>query len=130
MTPHDLRPDDELRDLLRRFDPPERGTAAQRAALQRRIAGDAAPVLAARSGATTAWWEFAAGWARMLIPLGVGTAAVAGAAIVWSSRVPPRAALAPLPARDTLVGVLPHDRTSRDLLDALVTPASDAGARR
>ncbi len=129
MTPHDLRPDAELHDLLSRFDATDRGNPAHAAALQRRIAADAEAVLAARRGSATTWWEFAAGWARTLIPLGVATAAAAGAAIIWSSRVPTRAA-ATLATRDSLVSAAPHDRTSQDLLDLLVTPAPDRGAQR
>lgn len=68
MKRDDLRPDEELRDMLRRFDAPERVSANQRVALLRRIAVDAEPLLAARRSSAPAWWEFTAGWARMLIP--------------------------------------------------------------
>jgi hypothetical protein len=123
MSPADLRPDPELRELLQRFDAPEADTDAQRRALRQRILADAATVLAARKGAPPAWWELTATWARMLIPLGVATAVAAGAIILRSPRVPPPRATTVVSAQDSLVGVVPRDQTSRHLLDLLVTPS-------
>jgi len=130
MKRDDLRPDPELRDLLRRFDAPEADTRVQRDALARRIRSGAEPLLAARRGAPPAWWEFAATWARTLIPLGVATALAAAAIIFWTSR-PVRHTLVPtIVTQDSLVGAVPRDPTSRHLLDLLVTPAPVPGSRR
>ena len=130
MTRDDLRADPELRDLLRRFDSPDVPTEAQRQALARRIDADARPLLAVRRGAAPHWWEFAATWARTLIPLGVAAGLAAAAVIFWTSR-PPRPTLAPvISARDSLVGVVPRDPTSRHLLDLLVTPSRTARSPR
>ncbi len=123
MRHDDLRPDHELRDLLRRFDSPDMATDAQRQALARRILTGAEPLLAARRGAPPAWWEFTAIWSRTLIPIGVATAIAAAAAIFWTSRPARRAELPTVTTQDSLVGAVPHDPTSRHLLDLLVTPS-------
>jgi anti-sigma-K factor RskA len=123
MTRDALRPDRELHDLLRCFDSPDRPTDAQRHALERRIATGAEPLLAARRGTPPTWWEFAATWARTLIPLGAATALVAAVVIFRTSR-PTKSPLAPtISTQDSLVGAVPHDPTSRHLLDLLVTPS-------
>ena len=126
MKRDDLRPDEALRDMLRRFDAPERVSADQRAALLRRIAVDAEPLLAARRSAAPAWWEFTAGWARMLIPLGVA-AAVAAGFMLWSVRTARQSMIAPMASPDALVSSLPRDRTSQRLLDVLVSPSALPG---
>ncbi|HEU4990322.1 MAG TPA: hypothetical protein VFT41_11105 [Gemmatimonadaceae bacterium] len=123
MKRDDLRPDPELRAMLRRFDAPAADTGAQRDALLRRMLADAEPVLAARRGAPPAWWEFAATWSRTLIPLGIATAVAAAMVIFWNSHATPRPALRTMAAQDSLIGAVPRDRTSQDLLDLLVTPA-------
>ncbi|MGH7670118.1 MAG: hypothetical protein ACRENQ_11560, partial [Gemmatimonadaceae bacterium] len=94
-----------------------------RQVLARRILAGAEPLLAARSGPSPAWWEFAATWARTIIPVGVATALAAAVVIVWTSRAASRAALPTLTTQDSLVGVVPRDPTSRHLLDLLITPS-------
>ncbi|HEX8724775.1 MAG TPA: hypothetical protein VF737_05230 [Gemmatimonadaceae bacterium] len=123
MKHDDLRPDPELRDLLRRFDSSGAATDAARQALARRIVAEGAPLLAARRGAPAAWWELTATWARTLIPIGVATALAAAAVIVWTSRQPRRALPSAVATQDSLVGAVPRDPTSRHLIDLLVTPA-------
>ena len=121
MNHRDLSPDPELRAILRRFDATDRPTADQRRALRRRIEAAAGPLLAGR--AHDAWWEFAAVWARTLVPLGLATAVAAAAFIFWASHANGvRAVLAPVPAPDSLVGSVHRDPTSRHLLDAVVAP--------
>ena len=127
MRRDDLRPDHELRDLLRRFDSPDSETDAQRQALARRILTGAEPLLDARRASPPAWWEFAATWARTLIPIGVATALAAAVVIVWTSRPPRREVLPTITTQDSLVGAVPHDPTSRHLLDLLVTPSPAPG---
>ena len=127
MKRDDLRPDEALRDMLRRFDAPERVSADQRAALLRRIAVDAEPLLTARRSAAPAWWEFTAGWARMLIPAGVATAVVAAGLMLWSAHTAQQSTLMPLASRNALVSSLPRDRTSQRLLDVLVSPLALPG---
>ncbi len=124
MKRDDLRPDHELRDLLRRFDAPDADTDAQRQALARRILAGAEPLLAARRGTPPAWWEFTATWARTLIPIGVATALAAAAVIFWTTRPARRDLLPTITTQDSLVGAVPRDPTSRHLLDLLVTPSS------
>jgi hypothetical protein len=126
MRHDDLSPDPALRDMLRRFDPASAVTPAGRQALARRIAAGASPILAARRRTAPSWWEFTAGWARTLIPLGVATALVAAGTILWASRTAARSAMIPVAAPDSLVGAVPHDHTSQHLVDFLVTPT---GAR-
>jgi hypothetical protein len=123
MKRDDLRPDAELRAMLRRFDSPDRVSPDQRAALQRRIAADAEPLLSARRPGSPAWWEFTAGWARTLIPLGVATAMVAAGLILWAAHTPVRQPLVRVASQDSLVSAVPRDRTSQHLLDLLVSPA-------
>lgn len=123
MRRDDLRPDHELRDLLRRFDSPDVATDAQRQALARRILIGAEPLLDVRRGAPPAWWEFTATWARTLIPIGVATALAAAGVIMWTSRPARRAVLPTIATQDSLVGAVPRDPTSRHLLDLLVTPS-------
>lgn len=123
MRRDDLRPDRELRDMLRRFDSPDHVTSDQRAALERRIAADAEPLLLARRPGAPAWWEFAAGWARTLIPLGVATGVAAAALILWAAHAAPRPMPARLIGQDSLVGAMPRDRTSQHLLDLVVSPS-------
>jgi len=129
MTPDDLTPDRDLRDILRRFDSPDRATPAQRRNLKRRIEAAAAPHLAERAGGAPAWWEFAAGWARTLIPLGVATALAAAALMLWAAKTDrARTVMMPVATQDSLVGSVRHDRTSQRLLDYLVTPALSGSA--
>jgi hypothetical protein len=121
VTRRDLAPDPELRAILRRFDAADRPTADQRRALKRRIEAAAAPQLAER--AHDAWWEFAAVWARTLVPLGLATAVAAAAFMFWASHANAvRAVLVPVPAPDSLVGSVHRDPTSQHLLDAVVAP--------
>lgn len=125
MKRRDLTPDRQLRELLARFDAPERATPAERRALKHRIEALAMPLLARRAGDTPAWWEFAADWARMLIPLGVVTALAAAALILWTARnARGPAMIAPMAAQDSLVGSATRDRTAQRLLDYIVAPAS------
>jgi len=129
MTPDDLTPDRDLRDILRRFDSRDRATPAQRRNLKRRIEAAAAPRLAERAGGAPAWWEFAASWARTLIPLGVATALAAAALMLWTARADrARTVMTPVATQDSLVGSVRHDRTSQRLLDYLVTPARSVPA--
>jgi hypothetical protein len=130
MSRDDLRPDPELRALLRAFDARDAANPADRDALARRILGDAEPILAARRGAQASWWDFTATWARTLIPLGVATAAAAAAFIAWSSHAARRPLLRAVSAQDSLVGAVPRDRTSQDLLDVLVTPSLEPRSGR
>ncbi len=123
MKRDDLRPDAELRDLLRQFDAPDVATDAQRQALTRRILLDAEALLAARGAAPAAWWELTAAWARTLIPIGVATALAAVAVIFWTTRPTRRAVLPTVATQDSLVGAMPRDRTSQHLLDLIVSPS-------
>ena len=123
MKRDDLRPDPELRDVLRRFDSPDVATDTQRLALARRILAQGEPLLAARRGTPAAWWELTATWARTLIPVGVATALAAAAVIFWTSRQVRPAVPATIVTQDSLVGAVPRDPTSRDLIDLLVTPS-------
>lgn len=127
MKRDDLRPDEALRDMLRRFDAPEHGSADQRTDLLRRIMSDAEPLLSARRSGAPAWWEFTAGWARMLIPLGVATAIVAAGLMLWSVRTARQSMITPMASQDALVSSLPRERTSQRLLDALVSPVALPG---
>ncbi|MDE3128159.1 MAG: hypothetical protein KGL38_09130 [Gemmatimonadota bacterium] len=121
MIRRDLAPDPELAAVLRRFEPSDPTTDDQRRALARRIETAAAPLLAERGNG--AWWEFAAVWARTLIPLGLATAVAAAAFIAWTAHAGgARAILDPVPAQDSLVGSVHRDRTSQHLLDAVVAP--------
>ena len=107
MRRDDLRPDDELRAMLRRFDSPERVSADQRDALLSRIGADADLLLAARRPGPPAWWEFTAGWARTLIPLGVATAMVAAGVLLWTAHGAPPRELPRVASQDSLVSAVP-----------------------
>ncbi|MDE3053822.1 MAG: hypothetical protein KGL38_11300 [Gemmatimonadota bacterium] len=121
MMRRDVTPDPELGAVLRRFDAPDPTADEQRRALKRRIEAAAAPLLAERRNG--AWWEFAAVWARTLVPIGLATAVAAAAFIAWTARAGAgRGALTPVPAQDSLVGSVRRDPTSQHLLDAVVAP--------
>lgn len=124
MRHDDLSPDPALRNMLRRFDPASDVMPPGRLALARRITADAVPILAASRRSAPSWWEFTAGWARTLIPLGVATALVAAGAILWASHTAAQRAVVPVAAQDSLVGAVPRDHTSQHLVDFLVTPTS------
>ncbi len=132
MRRRDVSPDPALAGLLARFDAPASATAAERSALQRRIAQRAAPRLANRAGDAPPWWTFAADWARTLIPLGVATALVATTLLLWNARGERHGlTIAPMAAPDSLVGAAGRDVTSQRLLDDLVTPLpAPASSRR
>lgn len=124
MMRDELRPDPELRRMLRSFDGRDHATGSQRAALVRRIAAGAERALAGQQPHALAWWDVAAGWAHALVPLGVATAILAAALIVWTVTVTPPRSVAPVPTADSLVSLVPHDRTSQDLLDLIVSPSA------
>jgi hypothetical protein len=121
MIRRDPLPDRELGAILRQFDAADEITPEQHRALKRRIEASAAAVFAQR--ADGAWWEFAAVWARTLIPIGLITAFAAAVVIVWASHTGTwRSLLTPVPAQDSLVGAAHGDHTSQHLLDYLVAP--------
>ncbi len=121
MIRRDVTPDPELGAILRRFEGADPTTDEQRRALRRRIEAAAAPLLAERGSG--AWWEFAAVWARTLVPLGLATAVAAAAFIAWTAHAGAAAAgLNPVPAQDSLIGSVRRDPTSQLLLDAVVAP--------
>lgn len=122
MTFEDLTPDHEVTDALRRFDHAPAPSASQLRGLARRIVSSAAPLLEPRRANTVAWWDYPAVWARTLIPLGVTTALMAVACILW-------AALAQLPVAPQRVadavpmrGVETENMVSQRVLFSLVAP--------
>jgi hypothetical protein len=134
MTLDDLTPDRELTDALRQFDHTAAPTPAELHALAHKIVSRARPLLQQRRAGTLAralgrtaaqalaWWEYPAAWARTLIPLGVTTALMAVACILWASlaRLPvaPPGVATSVPMR----GVEAENMVSQRVLYSLVAP--------
>jgi hypothetical protein len=85
------------------------------APLIQRIVAAAGPILDARRPKPSAWWEYAAGWARMLIPVGVTIGLAAGAGIAWATVADPM--MPPAPEPQALFGVVTNQVTSPELVD-------------
>lgn len=124
MKRDDLRPDPDLHAILRQFDANAQATPARRAALAQRIARDADAIFATRHPQPPVWWEFAATWARALVPLGLATAVAAAAVIAWNVVTTPSQVQPLAITDDALVGLAPGTHTSNDLLDLLVSPSA------
>lgn len=82
MKHDDVTPDRAVGDALRAFEPATPSVDDVHA-LARRITAAAEPLLARRRNAL--WWDYAASWARTLIPIGVTAAVAASACIVWAA---------------------------------------------
>lgn len=119
-----LNRDRELSGALRRLDPPS-PTPAQMSALARRIVAGAGPALAARRRDANRWWEYAAMWAGMLLPLGFATALVAAACITWIS-IAPRRSPSPSPERVALLRAVARGDAPRELVDLALGGTTDA----
>ena len=117
MTLGDLTPDRELARTLRAFDGTPARSRAELDGVARRIIAAADPLLAQRGDHAGPWWLFAVDWARALIPIGVTTALVATACIVWTARAPPGQQLA-----GALPAAVATDGLTQRLLYTLVAP--------
>lgn len=113
MKPHDPRGDPRIAEALRRAEVPLSDRAMQ--PLVRRIVAAAGPLLDTRRPTPSVWWEYAARWARTLIPLGVTVALAAGVGMVWVSVSDPM--LPPSPESGALVGVVTNQVSSPELVD-------------
>jgi negative regulator of sigma E activity len=91
--------------------------------LARRIDAAAVPILAARRQSVSrsvVWWDFAAEWARMLVPIGV-TIAAACVAVLWLMRpVAPVAAQSVSPRPSTIAVAVRHGAPAPELVDRAV----------
>ncbi len=91
--------------------------------LARRIDAAAVPIFAARRQGvrpSVMWWDFAAEWARTLVPIGV-TVAVACVAVLWLMRpVAPVAAQSVSGASSTIVVAVRRGAPAPDLVDRAV----------
>lgn len=121
MTLDDFKPDRELRDALRRFDRAPPRSAPELTALTQRVVANAAPILAQRGGRVS-WWEYPAAWARTLIPLGLSTAVLAAAGILWATFVRQPAASQPVAASPAARRAETETMESQRLLYMLVAP--------
>ena len=110
----------DVADALARFESANGASQWELGVLARRIVAKAEPLLAARRQGVTAWWQYPAVWARTLIPLGITTALVATACILWATLAPLPVPSEHLAMRDTLLGSTTSDALSQRLLDALV----------
>jgi hypothetical protein len=129
MKPRDSHSDRELARAIRRLDPPA-PTATQMAALARRIATCATPLLDARRRGASRWWEYAAAWAGTLLPLGVAAALVASVCLVWSSAAQTSARPHAV-ERTALLRAVTNRAPSGDLIDfVLDAPAAEHQAAR
>lgn len=117
MKNEDVPPDQQVVDALRQFDHVPAHTPAELSALSRRIVSRAHALLDDRR-VRAQWWEYPAGWARTLIPLGVTTGLLAAGFLLWAhvARLPVS------PRLDTTVGRETEAMTSQRLLYSLVGP--------
>ncbi len=116
----DSIPDRRIADALRRVDPDPYDRSVE--ALAARIDTAAAPLLAARrfrARAPRAWWEYAAGWAKMLIPIGV-TVAVASVVLWVNAARVTMDTVARDPVRGLMVGAVGTGVTRREFVDLAV----------
>lgn len=124
----DSNPDRELARALRRFDPPS-PTPQEMSTLARRIITRAAPLLDARRRGAKTWWEYAAGWAGTLLPLGAAAAVIAGVCLVWTSPAA-RPARPHAIERAALLQVVTHRAASPELIDyVLDAPDAESATR-
>ena len=130
----DPAPDREMAEVLRRFEPARAPSPDRSNALARRIVTKAGPLMNRRRHGVASWWEYAAVWSRTLIPVGITTAVVAAASLLWAAFTPVPDAVDRLVARDTLIASASNAVLSERLIDALVGPveqaATPARARR
>jgi hypothetical protein len=124
----DEAPARDVADALARFEPKQPASQWELAVLARRIVASAGPFLDARRRGFTAWWQYPAVWARTLIPLGITTALVAAACILWATLAPLPLPSEHLAMRDAFLGSTTSDVISQSLLDALVGPVERAAA--
>ena len=91
--------------------------------LARRIDAAAAPILAARrlgGQRPVVWWDFAAEWARTLVPVGLSVAAVS-LAVLWLMRpVAPAAAQSPAARSSSIVAAVGRGEAAPDVVDRAV----------
>jgi len=115
---HDEIPQDQnVVDALRQFDRAPSLTPAELSGLSRRIVSRAATLLDDRR-TRAQWWEYPAGWARTLIPLGVTTGLLAAGFLLWA-----RTAKLPVASRvEVANGAETEALTSQRLLYSLVGP--------
>jgi hypothetical protein len=83
MKHEDVPPDQRVVDTLRQFDHAPSHTPAELTALSRKIVSRATALLDDRR-VRAQWWEYPAGWARTLIPLGVTTGLLAAGFLLWA----------------------------------------------
>jgi len=115
------RTDRAIADALRSAaGEPYRGSLDE---LASRIDAAAVPIFAARRFAgqrAVVWWDFAAEWARPLVPIGV-TLAVVSVAVLWLMRpVAPVAAQSVTVASSTIAAAVRHGAPAPELVDRAV----------
>jgi len=116
---HDEVPQDQrVVDALRQFDHAPSLTPAELSALSRRIVSRAGALLDDRR-TRAQWWEYPAGWARTLIPLGVTAGLLAAGFLLWA-----RVAQLPVSSRQPEIENVRETEalTSQRLLYSLVAP--------
>ena len=106
--------------------------------LARRIDSAATPILAARRQGgqrPVVWWDFAAEWARTLVPVGLSVAAVS-LAVLWLMRPVAPVAAESAPARSSSIaaavgrGVPAPDVVDRAVEELVTTSGIPSTARR
>ena len=117
MKNEDVPRDQRVVDALKQFDHTPSHTPAELAVLSRRIVARASALLDDRR-VRAKWWEYPAGWARTLIPLGVTTGLLAAGFLLWAhvARLPVSVRLDAPAGRET------EAMTSQRLLYSLVGP--------
>lgn len=122
MNPRDDRIDRAIADALRSAaGEPYEGSLDSLAA---RIDVAAVPILAARRQGgqrAVAWWDFAAGWARMLVPVGL-TIAAASVTLLWLMRPTIPVAAEPLNSRPSsmIVAAVGRGAAAPEVVDRAV----------
>jgi hypothetical protein len=117
----DSLPDGRLADALRQLDPEPYDRSL--GLLAARIDAATVPLFAARrlrARSTRLWWEYAAAWATMLIPIGV-TVALASVVLLWTnaSRVVVDPAVGD-PGRILVLGAASTSVPRREIVDRAV----------
>jgi len=123
MSYRDPKVDRQLAEALREMGATDRTSSREVHLLARRIVRHADPMLRVRRR-SAAWWEYAAHWARALVPLGLSAAAVAAAGMIWL--IPARATTSARPLSPgehaALLGAVANRVPSHELLDLVVSP--------